>query len=85
MAMQDREGEHTVLRVTEEAANAWRPDLASLKIEQARYHLQIILHPVVNLTKHVVALLDVGAQRRLAAGDRFGHRRHAGADRGHFR
>ncbi len=83
--MQDRQGEHAVLCVAEEAPDARRPDFSGLQVEQTRNHLEIVLHPVMDLTKHVVALLDIRAQRGLAAGDRFRHRAHTGGHRSHLR
>ena len=84
MAMQDRQREHAILGVAEEAADARRADLAGLQVEQARDHLQVVLHPVMDLAQHMVALLEAGPQLRLAAGDRLGHRLDALAHRRQF-
>ena len=81
MAMQDRQGEHAVLGVAEEATDARRADLAGLEVEQARDHLQVVLHPMMDLAQHMVALFEAGPQLRLAAGDRLGHRLDALAHR----
>jgi hypothetical protein len=84
MTVQDRQRQHTVLGVAEEAANARRADLAGLEVEQTGDHLQVILHPVMDFTQHMVALLEACPQLRLAAGDRLGHRPDAVAHRGEF-
>ena len=83
--MQDRQRQHAVLGVAEEAADARRADLAGLQVQQARDHLQVVLHPVMDLAQHVVALLEAGPELGLAAGDRRGHRAHALADRRQLR
>ena len=82
--MQDRQRQHAVLGIAEEAANTRRADLAGLEVEQTGDHLQVVLHPVMDFTQHMVALLEARAQLRLAAGDRLGHRPDAFAHRGEF-
>src|SRR6185437_10154022 len=80
MAMQDRQGENPVLRVAEEATDAWRANLARRQIEQARDHLQVVLHAMMNFPQHVIALLESRPQVAFAAGNRFRHLPDALAD-----
>ena len=69
MAMQDRQGQHPVLRIAEEAPKTRRPYLARLQVEQAGYHLKIILHAMMDFAEHMIALLQARSQLALAAGD----------------
>src|SRR5471030_3096557 len=80
MAMENRQGENAVLRVAEEAPDARRTDLARLQVEQARDHLQVVLNAMVNLAKHVIALLETDLQVAFAAGDGRRHLLDAAAD-----
>ena len=84
--MQDRQRQHAVLGVAEEAADARRADLAGLQVEQARDHLQVVLHAMMDLAQHVVALLEArpaAPASRLAIAAAIAP--HALADRRHFR
>ena len=82
--MQDREGKNPVLGIAKEATDAWRANFTGLQVEQARNHLEIVLHPVMNLAKHMIALLQPDPKFGLPAGDRLCHCRHALADRRQF-
>ncbi len=83
--MQDGQGQDTVLRVAEEAADARRADFAGLQVEQGRDHLQIVFDPVMDLAKHVVALLQAGIELAFAIGDRRSHLPDTLGDRRHLR